>query len=214
MEKVSLFIPPIKPSPETQVFFNEAIPKTFILTYESWTSDRKPVDTVQEFQIDISSASNSISPLYLIAAHQKRQRPNPADHTINLPNDRINNPIFDHVRVGKNYAEVDGVRYPKKPITINYDKNNYLDQYRDLKLIYKELVGETMFNPIIPYDKMKSWYPFELNDLRFQADHISPNKIRFFTEYSDNPVNTIINIILINHRKNNTISEGKKNYHC
>ena len=96
-----MFIPQIIPSPETQVYFNDAISKAFTLSYESWTTDCKPVDTAREFQIDISSASNINSPLYLIAAHQKTQRsdlPNPAN---NLSNNRFNNSTFDHVELRK-----------------------------------------------------------------------------------------------------------------
>ena len=110
----SLYIPTIVPSPETQVFFNEAISKTFSISYQSWTTtDRKPVDTAKELQIDISSASNINSPLYLIAAHQKTQRPDPADATRNLSNNRFNNAVFDHSTVRKYYSEIDGNRYPK-----------------------------------------------------------------------------------------------------
>ena len=56
----SLFIPQIIPSPETQGYFEEDISKTSTWSYESWTTDRKLVDTAKEFQIDISSASNTI----------------------------------------------------------------------------------------------------------------------------------------------------------
>ena len=138
INSINLFIPQIIPSPETQVYFNEAISKTFTLSFESWTTDRKPVDTAREFQVDISSASNINSPLYLIAAHQKTQRHDPADATINLPHNRFNNAIFVDVKVGKYYSEIDGMRYPKNPIMTNFDENNYLDQYRDLKLFYKD----------------------------------------------------------------------------
>ena len=54
MNSVSLFVPQIIPSPETQVFFNKANSKSFTLTNESWTTDRKPVDTAKEFQKDVS----------------------------------------------------------------------------------------------------------------------------------------------------------------
>ena len=210
IKSINLFIPQIIPSPETQVNFNQAISQTFTLSFESWTTDRKLVDTGKEFQIDISSASNINSPLYLIAAHQKTQRPDPTDATINLSNNRFNNTIFDNVKVRKYYVEIDGVRYPKNPIMIDYDKNNYLDQYRDLKLFYKEYVGEPILSPIITYDKMKKYYPFQKIDLRFQVDHISPKKIRFFEEYDDNPTNTYLYIILIKDREIKMISDGNK----
>ena len=130
----NLFVPQIKPSPESQVYFIEAISKTFTLSYESWTTDRKPVNTAREFQVDISSASNINSPLYLIAAHQKTQRPDPANPANNLSNNRFNNSIFDDVVVRQYYSEIDGVRYPKNPVMVNFAENNYLEQYRDLKL--------------------------------------------------------------------------------
>ena len=93
---------------------------------------------------------------------------------------------------------------------VNFAENNYLEQYRDLKLFYKEYVGEPMLNPIITYDKMKKYYPIQIIDLRFQVDHISPKKIRLFEEYDNNPVNTNLYVILIKHREIKMISDGNK----
>ena len=63
------------------------------------------------------------------------------------------------------YSENDGIRYPKDPIKINYNEINYLNQYRDLKLFYKEYNGEQLLSLIITYDKMKTYYPIQLMDL-------------------------------------------------
>ena len=155
VNNISLFIPQIIPSPEPQVYFNEPISESFTLSYESWTTDRKPIDAAKEFQIDFSSASNSNSPIHLIAAHQLTQWPDPTDPTINLSTRRFNNAIFDHAKVRKYYVEIDGIRYPKKPIKNNYAEINYLDQYRDIKLFYKKHVGKPVLYPIISYGKMK-----------------------------------------------------------
>ena len=38
-----------------------------------------------------------------------------------------------------------------------YDDNNYLDQFRDLKLFWKEYVGAPMLSPIITYEKMTNY---------------------------------------------------------
>ena len=67
-----------------------------------------------------------------------------------------------------------------------------------------------MFNPIITYDKMNRLYPFKRIDLRFHIDHISPKIIGLFEEYDDNPANTFMYIILIKHRENKMIPDGKK----
>ena len=151
----SLFIRQIIPSSETQVCFNEAISKMFTLLYESWTTGRKPIDTAKEFQVDINSASNIISPLHSLAAYQLTQRPDPSDPTVNLSNNRFNNAVIDLATVRKYYVEIDGVRYSKNAIMFNYDENNYLDQYRDLILIYEQYVGESVLPPVITYGKLK-----------------------------------------------------------
>ena len=205
IKRISLYIPSLVHNAETQVFFNEAITKSFTLSYESWTTDRKPVNAAREFQVDISSASNINSPLCLIAVHQQTQRDNPA-----RPLGQYKDAIFDHVEVRKYYSGVDGVRNPKNPAMVIYEENKYLDQYRDIKLFYKDYVGESMLSPIITYDRMKDFYPFQIIDLRFQVDPISPNKIRIFEEYNDNPADTVMYIILMKHRETKMISVGNK----
>ena len=135
-----LFFPHILTSAETQVNFKETISKTFTLSFESWTTDRKTVKTAKELQVDISSESKINSPLYLIAVHQKTQRPNPTNPAVNLSNNRFKNAIFDDddVKVRKYYVEIEGVRYA---IMVNYEKNKYLDQFRDIHLFFKDYIG-------------------------------------------------------------------------
>ena len=71
-------------------------------------TDRKPVNTGNEYQLDIGSASYINIPLYLIVAHQKTQRDNPAK-----PPNQFNNAIFDHAYVKRYFVEIDGVRFRK-----------------------------------------------------------------------------------------------------
>ena len=73
----------------------------------------------------------------------------------------------------------------------NYDENNYLDQYGNLKLFQKIYFGEQLLSPIISYDKIKTCYSIQIMDLRIEVDHVTPTKIRLFDEYDGNPVNTI-----------------------
>ena len=93
---------------------------------------------------------------------------------------------------------------------VNYDENNYLEQYKDLKLFYKEYVGEQLLSPIITHDKMKNYYPTQIFNLLFREDHISPKKIRLFEEYDPNPVSTNLYVIFIKHREIKIISDGNK----
>ena len=95
-------------------------------------TDRKPVNTGSEYQLNRGSASIINNPLYLIAVHRKTQRDNPA-----IPQNQFNNAVFDNVDVKRFFVEVDGITYPEDPIETKYSENNYLDQYRDLKIINK-----------------------------------------------------------------------------
>ena len=102
------------------------------------------------------------------------------------------------------------VRYPKDGVLINFEENSYLDQYRDLKLFYKDYVGEELLQPYITYPDMKYLYPIQITDLRFQVDHITPKKIQLFEEFSEDPANERLFIILVRHRQVEMISDGNK----
>ena len=84
INSIYLYIPSLVPSAEQQQMFNEAIRENFTLSFDAWVTDRKPVNTGNEYQLDIGSASNINIPLYLIVAHQKTQRENPARPPISL----------------------------------------------------------------------------------------------------------------------------------
>ena len=86
----------------------------------------------------------------------------------------------------KYFIEIDGVRYPRDGVLTNYDIINYLDQYKDVKLFYKEHFGEKLLNPFITYPDMKNKYPIQVIDLRFQVDQITPKKIQLFDEFREN----------------------------
>ena len=171
-----------------------------------WVSDRKPVNTCNEYQLDIGSASNIKMPLYLIAAHQKTQRENPA-----RPPNHFDNAVFDNVGLKRYFVEIDDVRYPKDPVETNYSENKYLDHCRDLKFIfYKECNGESLLHPFVTYLDLKIFYPIQVIDLRFQIDYITPKKNTLFEEYENTPENTSLHVILIKHREIRMVSDGKK----
>ena len=94
INSIYLYIPSLVLSVEQQQIFNEAIRENFTLSFDAWVTDRKPVNTGNGYQLDIGSASNIDIPLYILIAHQKTQRDNPA-----RPPNQFNNAIFDHVDV-------------------------------------------------------------------------------------------------------------------
>ena len=197
-----LFVPQLIPSNSTQVMFNEAIMNNYTITLGSWYTERKISNDGRELQVDIGSAQHINGPKYLIAAFQTNAR--------TTPNKASNPAIFDDNNVTKYFVEIDGVRYPKDGVLINFEENLYLDQYKALKSLYRKYVGEELLQPYITFPDMKYLYPFQITDLRHQFDHLTPKKIQIFEEFSEDPANERLFLILIRHRQVEMISDGKK----
>ena len=68
------------------------------------------------------------------------------------------------------------MRYPRDSVLLNYEQNDYIEQYKDLKLFFKEFSGEELMSPFISYTDMKTKYPIEVIDFRHESDHITPTK--------------------------------------
>ena len=197
-----LYVPNLLPSVETQLMFNEATQNNYKISYDEWFTERRIIsDTIT--QLDIGSSQNVQSPKYLIGAHQTKDR-------INAPISTKNVAIFDNLDLRKYYIEIDGQRYPRDSSLMNYEKNDYIEQYKDLKLFSKEYIGEQLLSPFISYPDMKIKYPIEIIDLRHQSDHITPKKIQLFLEYGADPENARFFLILIRRREKELISDGNK----
>ena len=93
---------------------------------------------------------------------------------------------------------------------MNYEQDDYIEQYKDLKLFFKEYIGEQLLSPFISYTDMKTNFPIEIIDIRHQADHITPKKIQLFLEYGVDPENARFFLILIGRREIELISDGNK----
>ena len=197
-----LYVPNLIPSVETQIMFNEATQNNYKISYDEWFTERRIIsDTIT--QLDIGSSQNVQSPKYLIGAHQTKDRIDGAISTKNVA-------IFDNLDLRKYYIEIDGQRYPRDSSLMNYEQNDYIEQYKDLKLFFKEYIGEQLLSPFISYPDMKTKYPIEIIDLRHQADHITPKKIQPFLEYGADPENARFFLILIRRREIELISDGNK----
>ena len=197
-----LYVPNLIPSVETQVMFNEATQNNYKISYDEWFTERRIIsDTIT--QLDIGSSQNVESPKYLIGAHQTRDR-------IDAPISTKNVSIFDNLDLRKYYIEIDGQRYPRDSSLMNYEQNDYIEQYKDLKLFFKEYIGEELISPFISYPDMKTKYPIEIIDLRHQSDYITPKKIQLFLEYGADPENAKFFLILFRRREIQLISDGTK----
>ena len=197
-----LYIHNLIPCVETQLMFNEATQSNYKISFDEWYTERRIISDLL-IQHDIGSGQNVIQPKYLICAHQTNLR-------TTTPVKKINIAIFDNMDIRKYYVEIDGQRYPRDSILMNYEENDYIQQHEDLKLFWKEYIGEPIINHFISYTEMKTKYPIEIIDLRHQSDHITPKKIQLFHEYDTDPDNARLFIILIRRREIELISDGIK----
>ena len=197
-----LYVTNLIPSVETQVMFNEATQNNYKISYDEWFTERRIISDAIT-QLDIGSSQNVQSPKYLIGAHQTKDRIDGAISTKNVA-------IFDNLDLRKYYIEINGQRYPRDSSLMNYEQNDYIEQYKGLKLFFKEYIGEQLMSPFISYPDMKTNYPIEIIDLGHQADHITPKKIQLFLEYGDDPDSARFFLILIRRREIELISDGNK----
>ena len=133
-----LYVPNLIPNVETQVMFNEVTQNNYKVAYDEWFTERRIIsDTIT--QLDIGSSQNVQSPKYLIGAHQTKHRIDGAISTKNVA-------IFDNLDLRKYHIEIDGQRYPRDSSPMNYEQNDYIEQYKDLKLFSKEYIGEQLLS--------------------------------------------------------------------
>ena len=57
---------------------------------------------------------------------------------------------------------------------------------------------------------MKTFYPIQVIDLKFEIEYITPKKIRLFEEYENSPENTNLYVILIKHKEIRMVSNRNK----
>ena len=116
-----LYVPTLFPNTQTQVMFNESIMNNYTITFDSWYTERKISNDGRDFQVDIGSGHNIISPKYLKGVFQTQNR-------IAVPNKANNFAIFDTNHVTKYFVGIDRARYPRDEVSTNFEENSYLDQ--------------------------------------------------------------------------------------
>ena len=115
--------------------FDDSIKNSFTLSFDSWSTDRKTVNTQLEYQVDIGTAQNINSSKYLIVFRQTAAR-------VGVPNEKFIFAIFDNLNVRHYPIDINGVRYLRDGVNIDYTSDDYLDRYRDLKQIAEMKLGK------------------------------------------------------------------------
>ena len=203
LDKSFFYVRIVLPDAQTQIMFNDSIKNSFTLSFDSWSTDRETADTQIEYQVDMGCSQNFNSPNYLTLADQTAAG-------IGVPNKANKFAVSDNLIVRKYLVDIDGIRYPRDGVSIDYAKNDYLDQDRDLKLFHNEYLGERLIQSFIIYTDMKNKYPIQVIDLRFQVDRINPKKIQLFEGYRSANNNATLFMIPIGHREIKMNSDGNK----
>ena len=202
IKNLYLYVPNLIPNVETQVMFNEATRNNYKISFDEWYTEMRVIsDTIAP--LDIGTSQHVNSPKYLNGAHQTRTRADTANKNNIIA-------IFDNFNLQKYYVEIDSVKYPRDSVLVNHEQNDYIEIYKDLKLFFKEYIGEELMSPFISYPDMKTKYPIEILDLRRQSDHITPKKVQLFQEYSADPENAKFYLLVIRGREVELISDGNK----
>ena len=202
INNLHLYVPNLIPSVETQVMINEATQKNYKISYDEYYTERRVISDMIS-QVDIGSSQQGNSPKYLIGAHQTCARADTANKNNNIA-------IFDNLDLRNFHIEKDAIRYPRDSFLVNYEHNDYIDHYKDLKFFFKEYIGDEFMTPFISYPDMKTKYSIEVLDLRHQDDLITPKKMQLFHEYGADPENARFFLIIIRRREIELISDGNK----
>ena len=104
---------------QTQIMFNDSNKNSFTSSFDSWSTDRKRVITLLEYQFVIESAQNNNSPKCLIVAHQIAVRKS-------VPNKTNNVAVFVNLNVRKYHVDIDGIHYPRDGAGMTMLTNNVI----------------------------------------------------------------------------------------
>ena len=202
IKNLYLFLPNLIPSVETQLLFNEATQNDYTIPYDDKFTERR---VISDFLVQHDKGSNQKvnSSKYLTSAHQTKNR------ILTLNKNNIIT-IVDNLDLRNYYVELEGQRYPRDGISINYTENDYIDQYRDLKLYFEEYIGEPILKSFISNMDVKTKYSIGITDLRHHFDHITSKRIQLFQEYDLDPDNARLFLILFKRRENELGSDGNK----
>ena len=114
--------------------FEDSFGKSFTLSFDSWSTDRKTVTTQLDYQGVIGGAQIFNFPKYLLVTLRTAAR-------ISVPNKTENIAVFQNLNVRKDHVDIDGVRYPRDGVLVLImDYMNTLTKIVILKYLIKSML--------------------------------------------------------------------------
>ena len=183
--------------------FNDSTKKIFTLSFDSWATDRKTVDTQLEKQVDKGSAQTTISPKILIVAHQTAARKG-------VPSKANNIAFYDTLNTGKISLTSTEWGIQEMVLLLVTRQMTISINIEILSYFIKSMLGKNHLVLFIEYTDMKNIYPIQVVDLRFQFENVNPKELQLFEEYRGATNIARMFLRLNTHRKVKLISEGNK----
>ena len=130
-----LYVPSYISSPDTQMYFDQAIINDFQISYDEFVIARKLLGNELEMEVDegINFISNATK--YLIFRHQKINRAHNENKTQNVSK-------FENRSLLKTCVDFDGKRYPNSPEDSDFATDKNRNEFLALLELYKDYISE------------------------------------------------------------------------
>ena len=159
------------PSFDKITLVNEHIPskKNTECSFVSRMISYKPVNSNNNWKMEIGVESGSDVPIYVVVGVQSAARAGP-DQT-------QNNAIFDRPDIIEASCNIGSVRYPEHEYQVDFNRNKYNEPYNEIRRFYKDYIkGEGA--PYLSFNDFKELYTLYVFDIRAQKDNPSAQPIR------------------------------------
>ena len=176
-------------------------------SYVARTVSSKPVNSNNNWRMEIGSLSGIDIPIYVIVGFQSQARTG--------PDQRQNNAVFDRLDVIEASCDIGSVRYPEHEYQVDFTRNKYNEPYNEIRRFYKDYIkGEG--SPYISFKDFKELYNLWVFDLRDQKDNPSSQPIsvefKFRVGYDVVTANYQATALILSQKIISVSSDGQRQF--
>ena len=201
--QILFFVSILFPDASTQIMFNDSIRISFTFSFDSWSTDRKTVDTRLENQIKIGNAQNIDSPKYLRVALQTAASRGVANNANNVA-------VFDNLYVWIHHVEIDGIVF-QETILVSNMKQKFMLINIEILIFLKKNMSEK--NYLIVLEVILIWktnIPFKSLIYDFKLILLIQRKFNSIRNIKVLLIRIDFLMILFSHRKTKFLLDGNK----
>lgn len=207
---IALYVPHYTTSLENQILVTEHVNNNNLtnMSYIERVMSTKSVNGNNTWTFELGVEAGMDIPIYVIVGFQTATRMGPSQEQ--------NNGIFDRLDVIGASLKIGSERYPDNEMQIDYNRNNYVQPYDELKRFKKEYIGEQSLGPFVTYKEFKDLYNLYVFDIRNQKEHLSAQQIQikfqFRTGYDAVAQNATAFALVLKNRVIEISSQSNKQF--